>query len=261
MPAHTQTEQIIELNKQDFVILCPSRSRANIVSTRKFLSNLVLVVNADQKDEYRKYNPDCIILSPPKEVSGITPTRSWMIKTFKNIFMVDDDVIGVKRNYAESGDEQYVTDPDEVYEIVAHSFYMARQLGAKLFTFDSGRHPLEYTSHVPYGFTGYFNNSHVGFLEGHGLKYNNSYGEAEDYYISLLHAYQNRYGLIDRRFTFVTKDNFIGDGGCCEYRTEDMMIENTLRLRKTFGEAVVLKSRAHTKTSVHKGERTIKIPF
>lgn len=257
-----QKKIIDQLNNElDHVILCPSRSRASQVLTTRLVNDLVLVVNADQRDEYRECNPNNIVLSPPDNIRGITPTRSWMLENFINIFMVDDDVVQVRRNYVEKGEDGNITDPNEVSEIIDYSFYVARLLGAKMFGFPSTRNPLEYNSHAPFGFTGYYNNSHVGFLEGHGLRYSNEFGEAEDYYISLMQAHKNRYGFFDRRFTFITKENFVGTGGCCEYRTTEMMMDNTLRLRQLFGEAVKVKHPSHTKGHVHAGERSISIPF
>jgi signal peptidase I len=256
----TTVKELLE-DKSGLLVLCPSRSRASRVTTTKFISDLVLVVNSDQKDEYIKHNPDIRVISPPEDVKGITPTRQWMVDNFPAFFMVDDDVVAVKRNYVEPGEEAEIDDPTLVREIIEHSYYLCKLLGAKMFSYPSTRNPLEYIAHEPFKFTGYFNNSHTGFVEDHGLKYHLGFGEAEDYYISLLNAYKNRYGFFDCRFTFITKDNFVGDGGCCEYRTEKMMLDNTIRLRKMFGDAVVVKRATHVKKNIHQGERSILIPY
>lgn len=254
-------EIISQLNKRDYVILCPSRGRANNVITKALVKDIVLVVNENEHEEYQDLNPELIVLSPPSGVKGITPTRSWMLSNFRNIFMVDDDVCNVKRNYVESGEEEKITDPELVNEIINYGFYVSRKIGAKMFGFRSTRNPLEYNSFKPFLFTGYYNHSHVGYLEGHGLKFDNTFGEAEDYYMSLMQAYKNRFGFFDGRFTFVTKDNFLSHGGCCEYRTIEMMKENTLRLRELFGEAVMIKRATATKKNINEGERSITIPF
>lgn len=257
----TQEETIKMLNEHEYVTLCPSRGRAKNILTKKLIPDIVLVVNENEKEEYEKYNHELIVLSPPSGVKGITPTRSWMLANFKNIFMVDDDVCQVKRNYVEAGEIESITDPELIREIIDFSFYVAKKMGAKMFGFRSTRNPLEYNSFMPFLFTGYYNHSHVGYLEGHGLKFDNTFGEAEDYYMSLMQAYKNRFGFFDGRFTFVTKDNFLSQGGCCEYRTIEMMKENTLRLRELFGEAVLIKRATATKKKINEGERSITIPF
>lgn len=257
-----QEEAIAILNEVlDYVILCPSRGRAKNILTKKLVPDIVLVVNENENEEYRKYNPELLVLSPPKTVKGITPTRAWMLDNFKNIFMIDDDVITVKRNYVEAVEPAEIDDPELITEIIDYSFYVSKKIGAKMFGFPSTRNPLEYVSHKPFKFTGYYNHSHVGYLEGHGLKFDKSFGEAEDYYMSLLQAYKNRYGFFDCRFTFVTKDNFLSTGGCCEYRTIEMMKKNTIELKKLFGEAVIIKRPGNTKKKVNEGERSIHIPF
>ena len=256
-----QQEIINKLNEQELVIVCPSRSRAGNVKTLALIPDLVLIVNSNQNEQYKLSHPDVIVLSPPDHIKGITPTRTWILENFNNFFMVDDDVVKVSRNHACLDEEPAIYDPEMIKEVIYYSYYISKKIGAKIFGFPSTRNPLNYNSHTPFGFTGYFNNSHVGFLEGHNLLYSNEYGEAEDYYISCLNAYQNRYGFFDRRFTFQTKDNFVGEGGCCEYRTIEMMKENTLKLRKTFGECVYIKQKTTTKGYIHEGERTITIPF
>lgn len=256
-----QEETIRLLNEQDYVILCPSRGRAKNILTKALIPDIVLVVNANEKEEYEKYNPELIVLSPPEDVKGITPTRNWMLNNFHDVFMVDDDVCQVKRNYVESGEIESIKDPILIKEIIEFAFYVSRKMGAKMFGFRSTRNPLEYDAFRPFRFTGYYNHSHVGYLQGHGLKFDNSFGEAEDYYMSLLQAYQNRFGFFDGRFTFVTKDNFLSQGGCCEYRTINMMKENTIRLKELFGDAVLVKRATATKGRINEGERSITIPF
>ena len=44
-------------------------------------------------------------------------------------------------------------------------------------------------------------------------------------------------------------------------RTIAMMKDNTLKLRKLFGEAVNMKTVTPNKLKVHQGERSISIPF
>lgn len=258
----TQEEAISRLNEiLDYVILCPSRGRAKHILTKRLVPDIVLVVNADEHAEYKKHNPELLVLSPPTSIKGITATRAWMLDNFKNVFMIDDDVTTVKRNYVEPGEKADIEDTELINEIIDYSFYVAKKIGAKMFGFPSTRNPLEYNAFKPFKFTGYYNHSHVGYLEGHGLSFDTSFGEAEDYYMSLMQAYKNRFGFFDCRFTFVTKDNFLSRGGCCEYRTIEMMKKNTLELKRLFGEAVIIKHQSNTKKNINEGERSIHIPF
>lgn len=255
------TEQVESMDNNKVKIFCCSRSRYKNVTTLKVVANVTLVVNHDQEHLYRDHNPDVDIIALPKGLRGITHARQWLIDNYDEFFMIDDDIYQVRRNYAEKGEYSYVKEPETVYAIIEQSHNIARLLGAKMYGFPNTRQPIAYISHVPFTFTGYFNNSYCGFLKGHGLNYNLTMGEAEDYYISLLNAHKNRYGFFDERFTFVTKDNFVGDGGVCEYRTNEMMLENTIKLRKLFGEAVKIKKATGIKSKIHLGERSVQVPF
>jgi len=66
---------------------------------------------------------------------------------------------------------------------------------------------------------------------------------------------------MDTRYAFFTKDNFMARGGCNDYRTEESMKENTLLLRRSFGDVVRIKRAVAFRKKVNRGERTIQIPL
>ena len=245
----------------DIKILCPSRLRAKEVLTTKWIPNLTLIVREEEVEEYKLHNPDQEVIGTPAYVDNIAKTRQWMLDNYDNIFMVDDDVSAVMRTYVEKGEEAKIFDTVLIEEMIREHAYIAKEMGAYCWGYQSIRNPNEFNSHKVIRHTGYLNNSHIGFLKGHNLTYAEDYGEAEDYYISLMNYYKNRYALIDMRFTFHTKDNFLADGGVNDTRTVDMMEQNTLRLRREFGERVVIKKPTNNKKKVHRGERSIIFPF
>ena len=138
---------------------------------------------------------------------------------------------------------------------------MAVQLDAKMFGFTKERNPLMYVTQKPFQFSGYMNSSHFGVIKNHKLFYNLDMNEGEDHWLSCLNAYKNRYFLMDMRYAFFTKDNFMARGGCNDYRTEDDMKKNTILLRKHFGSVVKLKMPGHGRKKINLGERSISIPL
>lgn len=242
-------------------VLCVSKGRQTKVMTKRLFPNLKLVVPHNEEDSYKEANPDVEVIGTPKSVNSLVKTRQWMLENFGTQFMVDDDITDCKRMYADSNDTASIDDPELVMQIVEMNAWMAQAIGAKMWGYQAGQHPAEYISQKPFRFTSFLNNSYMGFLDGHDLTYRTDMEEAEDHYISCLNVYKNRYMFVDRRFTFSTKDNFLSDGGCADVRNTEVMMKNTLILRRTFGEVVTSKKVTPHKKHVHKGERSISFPF
>ena len=249
------------MERKAISIVCPSKGRASNVLTKKLIEDLVLVVPAHEVEAYEEHNPECTIVAEPEHVRGITASRQFIIDTFPNVFMIDDDIVSIRKNWIEKGEEYLVQDPDEVNDIIQRAGDIATDIGAKMFGFANLRDPLHYVSHKPIGFTGYLNASYTGYLEGHGLAYDVSYPEGEDHYMSCLNVYKNRYMFIDHRYSFVTQGNFVAEGGCNLDRTKEDMLLTTLKLRKTFGDVIKIKKPTAGKSKLREGERTVSFPF
>ena len=242
-------------------VVCPSKGRANNVRTLAYFPDLKLIVPESEADDYSANYPSVEVIGTPKNVKGITPTRQWILDNFGEVFMIDDDVVSVRRNFTFGDQDAYVDDPVTIREILETTAHIAREIGAKVFSFSKIRNPLEYNSFNPLEHTGYMNASFCGFLEGHGLEYDLSMSEGEDHYISCLTIYKHRYCLIDNRYSFITDGNFTAIGGCNDYRTRESMMKNTLYLRKKFGEVIHTKTSTALKSKVNLGERSLKFPY
>ncbi len=246
-----------------FKIICPSKGRAHNVRTLSLIPSLELVVPFGEGEAYKKNYPDTVVYETPKHIKGITPTRQWILDEFKdhNIFMIDDDVVSVRKNYHFGEGEMTISCQETIYEIIRESFSICQEIGSRIFSFSKIRNPLEYNSFSPIVHTGYMNASFCGFVKDHGLSYDLSMSEGEDHYISCLAVYKYRYSMIDNRYSFVTDGNFTALGGCNDYRTRESMIKNTLYLRKLFGEAILYKEPTALKVNVNIGERSLKFPY
>lgn len=242
-------------------VVCPSKGRSSNVKTLKIMPYLTLVVPASEEDEYRANYPDADIVSTPSSIKGIVPTRQWILDNYENVFMIDDDVSRVHRNFAFGDQESSITDVKLINDIVESTAHIAMSIGAKVFSFSKIRNPMEYNSFEPLVHTGYMNASFCGFLKGHGLRYDLSMIEGEDHYISCINAVKNRYCLIDNRYSFISDGNFTAIGGCNGYRTNKSMEDATLYLRKLFGDAIQLKQPTNSKTKVNKFERSLHFPY
>ncbi len=229
--------------------------------TKVLIPDLELVVPFDEKEKYEEHNQDVNVLVTPEEVNGITATKQWMLKNIGTWFSVDDDIWCVKKMYEDNAAESSVNDPDMIRDIIQRCCYMAEEKGAYMFGFTKERNPLMYVSHNPFKFSGYMNSSHFGVIAGSKLWYNLEMNEGEDHWLSCLNAFEHRFFLMDTRYSFYTKDNFVAEGGCNSYRTLDSMKKNTLLLRKTFGSVVNIKTSSKLRQNVNYGERSLSIPL
>lgn len=242
-------------------IVCPSKGRCDNVRTLKLIPDLTLIVPEREAEDYRANYPDTEVIGTPDTVRGIVATRQWILDNYDDVFMIDDDIKCVQRNFAFGDQELNTRDVAKIHDIIESTTNMARDIGAKVFSFSKIRHPMEYHGFEPISHTGYMNASFCGFLKGHGLRYDLSMIEGEDHYISCINAVKNRYCLIDNRYSFISDGNFTAIGGCNGYRTNKSMEDTTLYLRKLFGDAIQLKQPTKSKAKVNKFERSLHFPY
>lgn len=244
-------------------VVSPSMGRANKTIVQNLISNVIFVVPENEVDEYKDNLPENEIVGCPQNIKGITATRQWMLERWKNIFMADDDIYQVRRQFEESQKaDTNIKDPQRAWELIQDLASITKQMGGYHFGFSNAREPVQFESGKPIVHTKYINNSFMGFLDGHGLKYDLSFDEAEDYYICCMNIFKNRFSVLDQRYVFKTKQNFTSDGGCALYRTQDSMIRNTERLKALFGTDIVHdKGQSKLKKNVNKGERILIFPY
>jgi hypothetical protein len=240
-------------------IVCPSYKRAGKVITNELIDDLIFVVDSSEYEKYKEHYPENEIVTQPLGVKGITKTRQFILDYFDDVFMIDDDLYEVRKQFIGQGNIN--CNKEEIKDVIHQTHDIAVQMNAKMFGFKNNSNPLFYHSGDPIKHTGYLNASYCGFIKGHGLKYDLNMNEAEDHYISCMNVYKNRYMFIETRYAFITKENFKAEGGCNAYRTAKGMIDATKYLRGKFGDVVHEKKATNHKKNVNIGERTITFPF
>ena len=221
-------------------IVIPSMGRAERVLTKNAIANAKICVPESQAKLYAEYNPELEIVTHPDSLKGLTLKRQFIHEKFKNVFMLDDDIDCISRF-------QYIGN-------------CARLAGAYLFGISKEVNPLSYNDMKPIELTGVLNGD-IGMLEGSELFFHELAKVSEDYWISAYNAYLYRYCWIDKRFAAKGKDTFGNTGGCSNIRTKDQEREDTLFLRKMFGEAINIKGDTMLSKRKHEFMRTLKIPF
>jgi len=241
-------------------IVVPSRGRAKNVKTKSVVNDIILVVPFDEFDEYKEYNQEIEIIQRPKQVMGISRVRQYILDQFDEPFMLDDDVDFLHRFFAEKGEPYKVNDPQIAREIIEQLRSIARGTGAKMYGFTNYTLPIHFKPWKPFRTNVFMCASQCGFLKGHGLKQNFEIVSADDYWMTCLNKFQNRFAIRDERYGFIS-DNFTNSGGLQTVRNVDNMKSDTLILRENFGEAVELKKGTNHKVKMNEGERTVKFPY
>lgn len=243
-------------------VIIPSHKRAERVKTLDQVSNAAVCVPESQFDQYKAHNPDAEIIAHPDDIKGLAPKRQWIYEQFGNVFMLDDDITGVKRHYAAPGEPSDV-DPDTAYEIIQHAGNMAHMLDIYLFGFNKNPMPLAYDEFKPIRLSGHITGCAFGMLKGSKhLKFNPDLVAVEDFYVSGLNAFYHRKCYLDTRFNFTQEKTFINTGGLSDFRTEESERSDTLALKKLFGNTItVKKEKMGSQKNKNKYGRSFKTPF
>lgn len=246
-------------------VVIPSHKRARNVSTIYAVDNCSLCVPKSQEEEYKGYNKNVEIIAHPNEIVGLSPKRQWIYDYFGDVFMIDDDVKGMLRVYLGKGDKSkklYLTS-GEIYALIQDTYHICKEAGIKLFGFTGRGHPMAYSGGVPILLNGYVNGGAFGILKDANLYFPNiSDFVGEDYFISGLNAYYNRYCWMDTRFSWVYYKTECNAGGVADYRTEKTREKTFNILRGYFGNAIQQKRcNQNIRKIKSKWEKQIFIPF
>lgn len=236
-------------------IICPSRKRAKSVHTK--IDNLILLVEKKELKEYKKHNQDLEIITHDN-LNSLSKIRQFVYDKFGDVFMVDDDIVSVERLYTTADS---ILSKKEVFNLIQDTYYNANSINAKLFGFNNDPSPTHYNQHKPFMLKGYINACAIGLIEDDNLFFNDNIIASEDFWISLLNSYYNRYNFIDKRFHFRQKTNstFILKGGQAGKRTLSSEKSDLLILRENFGDSVQIKKTQNKTKALHQYQRILNV--
>lgn len=241
-------------------IVIPSHLRHDRVATTKAIAGCILCVSESQKTLYQEYNRRIEIVTHPDDLIGIAAKRQWIYDYFGDVFMVDDDITQMARVYTGKGEKTRVHKKD-AYELIQHLGSIARDTGSYLFSFSKNPMPTAYNPLKPFSMTGTIMGGAFGLIQGSKIHFNSALHLNEDYFISGLNAHYHRKCVIDNRCTFKFRNTFENKGGLAAYRTVARELDDTLQLKKYFGDAIQLKQDTHLAKVKVEGSRTLRIPF
>lgn len=226
-------------------IVIPSHKRHDRVFAKYLVTDPVICVAESQKDLYKRFNPDCEIVTHPDDVIGLIPKRNWMAKHFGNIFMLDDDVHTCKYLAADYGDCSVIKDREKVTRIIHELYDLAEVLDVHVFGFTNRTTPMMYEENAWLSFSKMITGCSYGVRYKKGVTWwNEDLKLKEDFWISCFAKFKERRILTDLRYSFSQKDTFVNPGGLSAFRNVEEERRSILLIRKHFGECIQMKGGA-----------------
>ena len=231
-------------------ICVPSSNRAQTCKTALTLKNSIFFVPNNQYEEYKE-NIKNEIIPVPLKYSGITKTRNFILKYFKNenILFIDDDVRQCGF-YTKGSMISLKNNCDEIWEgIFKKHFELTKDLGFKIWggesaTTNFANHPLQ-----PFSFKGVITCNMLGIINDGSFYFDEQFEVKEDYDLVLRHFKKHGGHLKSRQFYWANLhwDNI---GGCVEYRTDEMEEKAIDLLKKRFPLMIKKPIRSKTKHTI-----------
>lgn len=231
-------------------VVIPTANRAETITTNKLVAgDFQVCVPESQAEAYAKScGAEHVLVHP--EGMGKAAKINWYFETqeYDAVVFLDDDLLSLFRCWrsrAQSDMDSSVTDPEFIRDLLEKTAALAKELGAFLFGWStSARHAVYYTGFRPFRLKGYVNSASIGFINGHGLRFDERIQGKGDYDISLQNALKHRYCLVDQRFAFQYKPSFVGAGSMRNTMAE----QETMRLlRAKWGDCIKVMSTSEGK--------------
>ena len=226
-------------------IVIPSHRRHDRVFAKYLVEDPIICVAKSQAELYRRWNPDCEIVTHPDDVVGLVPKRNWMARHFRDLFMLDDDVDACKRLYAVKGEPARVRDKGEITRVIRELHEMACLLDVHLWGFTSRISPVMYDETEWLCLDKMVTGCSYGVRYNKNTWWNEELRLKEDFWISCYMKHTERRVLTDLRYNFEQKATFVNAGGLSAIRNQDEERRSILFMRKCFGAAVRLKGQGN----------------
>lgn len=240
---------------EEIKIVCPSSRRAKNIYTK--IDSMILLVDEREFTEYKEHNADYEIQTH-KGLKNLSEIRQFIYEKFGDVFMIDDDIVKIQKLYQTIDQD---LNPTESKRIIQAAYKTAKSINAFLFGFNNDPNPTHYNQHKPFQLNSYINGCAFGLRKNKHLYFEKTTTACESHWINLLNAYHNRFCFIDKRFHFRQKANstFTLPGGQSSKRTLETEKQDTIFLKKMFGDSVKLKKPRNKTKQLHEFQRELNI--
>jgi len=229
------------------IVAVPSKGRAGKVATQKILPSCRLYVPELEAAAYRAGGARNVI-EVPNSVRGITETRNWILdnEDDQRIVMIDDDVKVCGRFVlGERSSRQEKLTEDQWLVEFAKLFDVTEDLDYRIWGISTDGALRSVYPYRPFIFRTYVTASCMGIVNDGRTRFDPSFKVKEDYELNL-RCLREDGGVLGARFLFWSNEHWTQEGGCKDYRTQDMERDAIRRLQSMYPGMIRVTKRANS---------------
>ena len=217
------------------LVAIPSKGRAGNVKTLAVTPTAALYVPLSEESWYRAYYKEAAIVGVPDEIRGITNTRNWILDNTdeRYVVFVDDDVEGVGYwDIGYEGKKKVVMSEEQLSQEWLRLFHLTDDLGYHIWGAETTGDYRTVHPHRPFIWYTYATASCMGLVND-GIRFDPEFPVKEDYELCL-RCIRDDGGIVGARYLFWKNSHWVDDGGCKDYRTQEMEDNVIQKLMKMY---------------------------
>lgn len=219
-------------------IVTLSRGRPkNMEMMQALVPDITVVVDKAEEADYLRYvDRERLVTHPGKR--GAPAVRNWILKNIGAdiVVMLDDDLKGVRCNV---GSMRYITNPDEIRDIIYNAAQNCLDVGVNVFGFSRTENVMWLKAEVEpikpmhpiYGCVGVIGNAKR-------IEYDEGLPSRADLDWTMSVLLRERVVYADVRFTFDFGASFTGSGGNSGLVSGDDFRESMIAVKRRWGKAI-----------------------
>lgn len=201
----------------------PSKGRPAAVKSLELVASAVLFVPENERSAYASLNRARVV-GVPNSVRGITPTRNWILNHVDDprVVFIDDDLksAGWTELQPFKAKRRSLTESQLLAEWW-RLFDLAEELRLRLWGVATQSAPRAVYPYKPFQFYGYVTASCLGMFNRPDFRFDENFPVKEDYELCL-RCIKEDGGVLAARYLYWENAHWTGEGGCKDYRTQDM---------------------------------------
>ena len=217
------------------LVAIPSTGRAGNVKPLSITPDAVLYVPQSEQSSYESYYRETAIVAVPDDIKGITKTRNWILDSTdeRYVVFVDDDFevagywdIGYAKMQRRRMRQQ------QLFQEWLRLFHVTDDLGYHIWGAETTGDYRTVHPQRPFVWRTYATASCMGLVND-GIRFDPEFPVKEDYELCL-RCIRDDGGIVGARYLFWKNSHWADDGGCKDYRTQEMEDDAIQKLIKMY---------------------------
>ena len=206
------------------IVAIPSKGRPDGVKSQKVIPSARVYVPSVEVSDYQRFGVENLV-AVPDEIRGITKTRNWILdheKEEDRIVFVDDDV--KTQGWQQMGEhslKKRALSEKSWMSAWGRLFDVTEDMGYRIWGVSTEGSPISVHTFRPFIWHTYVTASCMGIRNSSGIRFDESFPVKEDYEMCL-RCIKEDGGVVGARFLFWANSHWEDEGGCTEYRTQEM---------------------------------------